>query len=130
MARYHNERKEWDKVVQCCEETLTTIIEPDELRPDRELYFDVRFLLMLADAAEGQRDMNRGRAYDKKAKKLWLGQHGTLFNLRDFVACDRRQAYICLAAERPQEAARKLEGAPIKYGKMVERSGINIQDVY
>ena len=130
MAPYYNERKEWDKVVQCCEEALTTIPDPDELMQDRELYFDVRFLLLLADAAEGQADVKRAFAYDEKAKKLWLEEHETLFNLRDFVACNRRQAFRLLAGGRPEEAAQLLEIVPRVYGQMVERSGINIQDTY
>lgn len=117
MACYHNERKEWDEVVECCEEALTTVPDPTEHIPDRKLYFDARFLLLLADAAEGQVDLKRALAYDEKAKKLWLEHHETLFNLWDFVTCDRRQAFILLAGGRPQEAARLLERVPNVYGR-------------
>lgn len=73
MARYHNERKEWDKVVECCEKALSLVPGPT-VGAGSKVYYDVRLLLMLTDAAEGQRDMNRARAYDKKAKTLWLEQ--------------------------------------------------------
>jgi len=54
MARYHQERREWVALTECCKQALPLLPEAKgELVKPR---FEERFLLSLADAAVAQGD--------------------------------------------------------------------------
>ena len=70
LAIYHKERKEWVNVSKCCEEALTLLPKAKD-GISNGLIEEIRLLLLLADAAEGDGNMRRARYYDKTAKRVW-----------------------------------------------------------
>jgi len=126
MARYHQERREWAALTECCKEALTLY---PEVKGDfvRVGCFEERLLLFLADAAEAQGDMGLAREYDDKAKKL-LSEFRGEAEFAELVACDRREAIALLAIGRAEEAVQTLKDAPKPY-KNVLILGINLSDL-
>lgn len=84
--------------------------------------------LMLADAAEGQGDLRRAREIDEATRKLWAKTGKALDSF--FVGCDRRKAVELLNAGRPCEAAQILACQPTEYADLLDRSGINLMQLY
>jgi len=121
LARYHKERKDWVKTIQCSEKALHFFphvkkgILIDEI--------EERLLLLLADAAEGQGDLRRAREFDVETMKVWYGQGGKELNA-EFLDCYCRQALKQLAAGLPHEAAMSLKSAPRLYLSFFQESGI------
>jgi len=113
MAQYHKKRKDWVALTECCKQALALFPEANQERLMAQCTHE-RFLLFLADAAEGQGDMGLARDYDEKAKKHWSEFHGE-GKFPSFVACHRREAMELLAAGRAEEAVWTLEDAPYLY---------------
>ena len=65
MARYHKVRMDWVSVSKCSKEAITLLRETSQL--DR---MEPEFLGLLADAAEGQGNMQLAREYDEQAEEL------------------------------------------------------------
>lgn len=124
MAGYHEERKEWEKLTECCEEALTLLPHVDTNDRNKVLeHLEERLLIQLADAAEGQRDLRRARVFDERARKLW-SESGTITPLVELLAADRREAEELLREGTPYEAGLTLAKAPLLYGMLLDQCGI------
>jgi len=130
MATYHQERKMWVQMIECCEEALTLI--PDAKKESNgEFKMSMRavsLLIFLAHAAEGQGSMRRAREYDDKAKRLSSEIGNSLCGR--FVGCARRETVVLLAAGRPHEAAQMLALHLLEYANLLDPSGINLMQLY
>jgi hypothetical protein len=124
LADYYKECKDWPAVIECCEQAFLLFPEAEE-----ELAAigrcQKRLLLLLADAAEAQGDMELARGYDEKAKKVPTRRTS---EFPGFMACDRREAMQLLAVGRPEEAARTLLRASISFRTLSFR-GINFTNL-
>lgn len=129
MARYHNERKEWDKMITCCEEALGLIPKAKE----GACYLgqaEERLLLLLADAYEGQGNMRRARECDAKAKLAWR-KSGRSSTCGDLASLLRRDALQLWAAGRWGEATTVLKkSVPTTYAALLLFSGINMTELH
>lgn len=62
MAYYHKEHQDWVSCMECTGEALILLPEARKKSPE------VRLLILLADATEGQGDMTRALEIDQKAR--------------------------------------------------------------
>ena len=124
MARYHKARKEWAKVTEYCQEGLALIPEAKRLFSIGRL--KERFLLLLAEAAEEQGDMERAREIDVIVKRFFTERH--LFT--ELVAYFRRDALVLLAEGDAEGAAYKLTHVPATYASEFDLVGINLLELY
>lgn len=106
MAKYHKERKEWARVTEYGQEALALLPEAKKLSSIDGM--EERSLLLLAEAAEEQGDMEQARALDKLAKKFWSPK--LLFP--GLVACYRRGALALLVAGDVHKAIHVLRHVP------------------
>ena len=93
MAQCHKERKAWAELTECCEEALALL--PEIGVGNLKDHMKERFLILLADAAEGLGDMTRAQEYDEQAKRFWIESDKTTA-LPEPVACARREAVVLL----------------------------------
>lgn len=91
MTRYYKERNDWANMIKCCKEGLKIL--PDAKGDSAVEHLEERFLLTLADAAEGQGDMVRAREYDEKAKKIWFESGETYYFIELRQARDHRRVH-------------------------------------
>ena len=122
MALYWKERSDWTKTIGCGAQGLKIIREAKEQSPMGNM--EERFLLLLADAAEGQGGMIRAVEYDLEMYKLWVGSGKSMFG--EMVASLCRQALNFLDAGRPREAVLTLQKAPDHYVELLQWTGINL----
>lgn len=126
LARYHKERKDWTKTIECSAKALQ--IFPHVKKGILIDEMDKRLLLLLADAAEGQGDLKRAREFDMETLKVWYGQGGTSLNI-EFVDCYRRQALEQLAAGLPHEAAMSLKSILRLHVCLFQEAGIHFEQL-
>ena len=99
MARYHKERNEWVKMMQCLQEVRTLLPQVHIMGT-----MEMRTYLFFADAFEGQGDMEQAIEYGEKARAIYLRDCDNPEYNAEIEACSRRKASMLLLEGRPAEA--------------------------
>jgi len=127
MANYYHTRKNWANTIKFCEEPLRLIAEAKEKIASE--HTEMTILLMLADAAESQGNMSRAFEYDERVKKLWFADDKGEHEAADLVPCHRRDELQHLAARKPSEAKKLLEGLAYSYINFMQERGFNLLNI-
>jgi hypothetical protein len=128
MASYYHARKDWVNTVKFCEDGMRLIADAEGIASGgKKTHLEMRLLLLLADAAESEGNMDRAYEYNERIEKLWFGAGGEdKEHIVHRAPCFRRDAFRLLTAKKPLEAIETLKVFRKSYVCLLEERGFNL----